>query len=105
MRRALVKRKTRRRRNHTGWIILQDGYTRLECRVVDVSTDGAQITCSKADFLPNRFVLTYTLTASKRWTCEVVWRQGRTLGIKYTDAPKPSRHGAEANAAEIEPVA
>ncbi len=78
---------------------MQDGLTRVECRVVDVSEGGAQITCNKADELPDRFVLAYALTASKRSTCEVVWRRGRTFGIKYIDGPACSRDGSESDAA------
>lgn len=83
---------------------MQDGFTRVECRIVDVSEGGAQITCNRADEVPDRFVLAYALTAAKRRTCEVVWRRGRTFGIKYTDGPALSRNGTEADAAEIEPV-
>lgn len=82
-----VKRKTRRRRSHEAWATLQDGHTRVECRVVDVSQDGAQITCNRADALHDRFQLAYALTASNSRTCEIVWRRGKTLGLKYTDEP------------------
>ena len=87
MKRKPIKRKTRRRRSHEAWVTLQDGHTRVECRVVDVSQDGAQITCNRADALHDRFVLAYALTASNSRTCEVVWRRGKTLGLKYTDGP------------------
>lgn len=87
MRRTLVKRKTRRRRCHTAWVTLRDGYTRAECRILDVSEDGAQISCKKADALLDRFVMAYALTAPTSRTCEIVWRQGQTLGIKYADKP------------------
>ena len=89
MRRIPVKRKTRRRRSHTAWVTLRDGYTRVECRIIDVSEDGAQISCKKADALLDRFVLAYALTAPTSRTCEIVWRHGQTLGIKYADKPPP----------------
>ena len=87
MKRKPVKRKPRRRRSHEAWITLQDGHTRVECRVVDVSQDGAQIICSRADDLHDRFELAYALTASNSRTCEIVWRRGKMLGLKYTDEP------------------
>jgi PilZ domain len=81
-----TKRKTRRRRHHTAWVTLKDGTTRLECRVVDVSELGAQIICNKADALPDRFTLALALTASTSRSYQVMWRRGRTLGIKAVDA-------------------
>jgi hypothetical protein len=87
MKRKPIKRMTRRRRSHEAWVTLQDGHTRVECRVVDVSQDGAQITCNRADALQDRLVLAYALTASHSRTCEIVWRRGKTLGLKYTDEP------------------
>jgi hypothetical protein len=85
MGKALVKRTKRRSRNYTAWITLQDGHTRVKCRVFDISAGGAKIICDKADDLRDRFVLASALTAAKSRTCEIVWRRGRTLGIKYTD--------------------
>jgi PilZ domain len=87
MKRKPVKRKRRRRRSHEAWVTLQDGHTRVECRIVDVSQDGAQIICSRADALQDRFELAYALTASNSRTCAIVWRRGKTLGLKYTDQP------------------
>jgi hypothetical protein len=100
MGRALVKRQTRRRRSHTAWVTLPDGYTRVECRIIDVSEGGAQITCSKAGALLRRFVLTYALTASKSTICEIVWRKGSTLGIRYIDEPPSLAHEIEGSTEE-----
>jgi hypothetical protein len=85
MGKALVKRTKRRSRNYTAWITLRDGHTRVECRVFDISAGGAKIICGKTDDLPDRFVMASAPTASKRRTCEIVWRRGQTLGIRYTD--------------------
>src|ERR1700761_1258753 len=90
MRTGQIKRKPRRRRQHTAWVTLRDGATRVECRVVDVSGTGAQIICDKADALPDRFTLALALTAATRHTYEIVWRRGRTLGIKAVDTALPS---------------
>lgn len=85
MARALVKRGTRRSRNYPAWITLLDGHTRVKCRVFDVSQGGAKIICDQADSLRDGFVLASTLTAAKSRTCEIVWRRGQTLGIRYID--------------------
>lgn len=64
---------------------MKDGITRVECRVVDVSELGAQIICDEVEALPDHFMLALALTASTKRTYEVVWRRGRTLGIKAVE--------------------
>jgi hypothetical protein len=85
MRSSQTRRRPRRRRQHTAWVTLKDGITRIECRVVDVSDAGAQIVCNKADALPDRFTLALALTAATSRSYEIVWRHGRTLGIKAVE--------------------
>jgi PilZ domain len=80
-----VKRKPRRRRHHTAWVTLKDGITRVECRVVDVSETGAQIICDRAEALPDRIVIALALTASTKRAYDIVWRRGRTVGIKAAE--------------------
>ena len=55
----------------------------MECRIFDVSDGGAKLTCDKADMLLERFVLHYALTSAQTKACEIVWRRGQTLGIKF----------------------
>jgi hypothetical protein len=85
MRSSQTKRKPRRRRQHTAWVTLKDGMTRVECRVVDMSDTGAQIICDKPDALPDRITLKLALTASTSRSYEIVWRRGRTLGIEAVE--------------------
>ena len=58
-----------------------------ECRVLDVSQYGAKIVIDVGDEIGTRFGL--ALVPNRPRQCEIVWRRGGTLGIKFV----PSRGG------------
>ena len=76
-----VKREVRRRRYISAWIAV-DGMADRECRVADVSQHGAKITIDDAAVVGSRLAITLAPHAPKR-ECEVIWRRGKTLGIKF----------------------
>jgi hypothetical protein len=65
------------------WMAVDDGMTEVECFVMDVSPGGAKIVTDAAIDVRDRFVLALVPEHSKRQPCEVVWRDGRTYGIKF----------------------
>jgi hypothetical protein len=54
-----------------------------ECQVMDVSLHGAKIVASVDAEIGSRFRLSLVPNAPKRQACEVIWRRGKTLGIKF----------------------
>jgi hypothetical protein len=62
---------------------VDDGMTEVECLVMDVSPGGAKIVTDAAIDVRDRFVLALVPEHSKRQPCEVVWRDGKTYGIKF----------------------
>jgi hypothetical protein len=81
---AKVQREPRRQlRNRTTWMSLDDGETQRECTVIDVSPGGAKIVTDAAIDVRDRFGLTLTPEHSGRYECEVVWRRGKTYGVKF----------------------
>ena len=56
---------------------------RRECTVIDVSPGGAKIVTDAAIDVRDRFGLTLTPEHSGRYECEVVWRRGKTYGVKF----------------------
>ena len=82
--RKKVQREPRRQMNgRAAWISLDDGETRHECSVLDVAPGGAKITTDAAIDVRDRFGLTLAPEHSGRYECEVVWRRGTTLGVKF----------------------
>jgi hypothetical protein len=83
-RRTKVPREPRRQMNkHQAWMTLDDGVTKIECFVLDVSPGGAKIMTDAEIDVRDYFVLTLVPEHPKRQPCEVVWRRGNTYGIKF----------------------
>ena len=72
------------------WIDLGAALPRIACTYEDVSLDGARIQLAVNDCLPARFELFLSQTAKIGITCEVRWRQGEIVGVKYVKRKRPS---------------
>jgi hypothetical protein len=76
-----LKREARRRRHQWAWVTLEGNATVHDCRVLDVSQNGAKVVTDMAAEIGARFGL--ALVPYRPRQCEIVWRRGRTLGIKF----------------------
>ena len=77
-----IKRGVRRTRHLSGWIV-QPGLDDQECRVMDISINGAKIISAMPAQVPDRFELAFTQGDDKRRRCEVVWRRGKAIGVQF----------------------
>src|SRR5579862_6771449 len=81
---SLVKREPRRQlHRRLAWISADNGVSEYECHVLDWSSGGARIATDDVLDVRDRFELTLVKGHHKRELCEVVWRRGRTYGIKF----------------------
>ena len=79
-----VQREPRRQlRNRVTWMSFGEGDAKRECTVLDVSPGGAKIVTDVAIDVRDRFGLTLTPEHAGRYECEVVWRRGKTYGVKF----------------------
>lgn len=100
--RIKVSREPRRQlNNRVAWITADDGATESECAVVDVSPGGAKIVTEVAFDVKDRLALTLLADHSKRHACEVVWRRGKTYGLKFIVA-EPVAEAVDESAGAIE---
>jgi len=76
-----LKREVRRSRHQGAWVTLNGKATVHECRVFDVSENGAKIVIDVAAEIGTCFGL--ALVPHHPRQCEIVWRRGKTLGIKF----------------------
>jgi len=76
-----MKREVRRRRHQWAWVTLEGKVILHDCRVLDVSQSGAKIVIDVAAEIGTRFGLALVPYSPRQ--CEIVWRRGRTLGIKF----------------------
>jgi hypothetical protein len=77
------KREARKSLQQPGWITLEGGFAARPCVVQDMSSTGAKITIEDPNMLPGKLRLGLTRDARAGRTCEVVWRRGKSVGIKF----------------------
>ncbi len=77
------KRETRKSLRQPGWITLEGGFAARQCMVHDISSTGAKVTIDDPNTLPAKLRLAFSRDARTGRPCEVVWRRGKSVGIKF----------------------
>jgi hypothetical protein len=77
------KREARKSLQQSGWITLEGGFAARPCVVQDMSTTGARVTIDDPNVLPARLRLAFARDARTGRNCEVVWRRGKSVGVKF----------------------
>ena len=73
----------RKQLHYPAWIDHGDPSTRCNCTLWDVSESGARIILTKDIELPKHFNLLLSLTGASCRYCEVIWREGLSVGVKF----------------------
>ena len=77
------KREARKSLGQSGWITLEGGFAARRCVVQDISTTGAKIIVDDPNVLPAKWRLAFARDARTGRTCQVVWRRGKSVGVKF----------------------
>ena len=77
------KREVRKSLRQPGWITLEGGFAARPCVVHNMSSTGAKITIDDPNMLPAKLRLAFTRDARTGRACEVVWRRGKSVGVKF----------------------
>ena len=80
---AAKKREARKSLQQPGWITLEGGFAARRCVVEDISTTGAKIVVDDPEMMPARLRLAFARDARTGRTCQVIWRRGKSLGVKF----------------------
>jgi hypothetical protein len=72
---------SRRRVLKSALIVFQGGRCTMGCQVLNTSDSGALLMPADVVICPNEFVLKPQIGPAR--DCEVVWRKGMTLGVRY----------------------
>jgi PilZ domain len=80
---AAKKREARKSLQQPGWITLEGGFAARRCVVQDISTTGAKIVVDDPEIVPARLRLAFARDARTGRTCQVIWRRGKSLGVKF----------------------
>jgi hypothetical protein len=77
-----TKRSERLVRPISAWLVTS-GRANQECLVLDISPRGAKVVVQAGSAIPDRFELAFFQSIDKRRMCEVIWRRGKVLGVKF----------------------
>jgi hypothetical protein len=77
------KRESRKSLSQPGWITLEGGFAARQCVVQDLSATGAKVTIDDPNSLPTKLRLAFSRDARTGRRCEVVWRRGKSVGVKF----------------------
>jgi hypothetical protein len=77
------KREARKSLSQPGWITLDGGFAARQCVVKDMSTTGAKVIIDDPNTLPAKLRLAFSRDARTGRACEVVWRRGKSVGVKF----------------------
>ena len=77
------KREARKSLRQPGWITFDGGFAARQCVVQDISTTGAKVTIDDPNTLPGKLRLALSRDARTGRNCEVVWRRGKSVGVKF----------------------
>jgi hypothetical protein len=80
---ATRKREARKSLRRPGWITLDGGFAVRPCLVQDISSAGAKITADGAGTLPGTLRLAFGRDARTGRNCQVVWRHGNSIGVRF----------------------
>jgi hypothetical protein len=77
------RRLARRSRHHLSWITTKNDIRSYECQVLDVSADGAKLVADIEAPIGSTLRLSIVPSGVVRRECEVIWRKGRVIGVKF----------------------
>jgi hypothetical protein len=77
------KRATRKSVQQSAWIVLDGGFAARPCTVIDLSDSGAKIRVDDPSSVNSKLRLSFSRDGRKGRSCEVAWRRGSTLGLKF----------------------
>ncbi|MGH6874366.1 MAG: PilZ domain-containing protein [Aestuariivirgaceae bacterium] len=72
-----------------GRIVLHRGWSLIDCAIRDASATGARLSVKPNCELPQNFDLLY-VTEEKLVPCELRWRRGDRLGVRFSGAFRKS---------------
>ena len=80
---AKKKRETRKSVRQSAWMTLDGGFATRACVVIDLSTTGAKVEVDDIGTAPASFRLAFSRDARSGQRCKVIWRRGKTMGVKF----------------------
>jgi hypothetical protein len=80
---VIKKREARKSLRQSAWITLEGGFAARQCMVQNISVSGASIIVDDPEKLPATLRLAFSRDARTGRNCAVVWRRGKSVGVKF----------------------
>ena len=77
------RRQERRRNVRIASILIGDAKTPIPCVILDIASGGARLHVHEPSEVPDRFRL-LQIASNEEHGCEVAWRRGNEMGVKFT---------------------
>ena len=83
---AELRKKPRRPFGYNARIVTAEDEPLVSCCIADISEGGARLVLACDDELPQIFTLLLTPKGNTRRFCQVIRRDGATLGVRFIEA-------------------
>ena len=83
---AELRQKPRRQFHYNAQILTETETPPIACTISDISQLGARLTLERDEKLPDTFTLLLTANGGARRHCRVIWRDGVTVGVQFSEA-------------------
>jgi hypothetical protein len=78
-----LRKAARVKSGSTAWIRLDEGFAVRQCKVLDLSDTGVQITIDRPDTVAGTFRLLLSRSSGTGRRCRVKWRRGTRIGAQF----------------------
>jgi hypothetical protein len=79
------RKQKRTHRRQAAWVVLDGGVAKTPCVLWDISEGGARLAAAHGGGLPDVFGLFLSKDGKSRRFCQVVWRRGTQLGVRFLE--------------------
>ena len=83
---AVFKRESRKPRHttrHDAWMLLDGGFAKRNCTILDISAGGARVKLEDSELPGSRLSLALTGDVRKVTHCRVIWRKDTVIGVEF----------------------
>lgn len=83
---AVFKRESRKPRHttrHDAWMLLDGGFAKRNCTILDISAGGARVKLADRELPGSRLSLALTGDVRKVTHCRVIWRKDAVIGVEF----------------------
>lgn len=83
---AVFKKESRKPRHttrHDAWMMLDGGFAKRNCTVLDLSSGGARLKLTDGQPIGARLSLALTRDVRKVTHCRLIWRKDTIIGVEF----------------------